>query len=94
MVRNIEAQFDGHIYIVHPERKFIRQGIIHKLGSKNGHLTQYTMFLFNDILIYASKKSKDKYKHHRTLHLSLCTIVDDNPGKKGIFFKVNTILTH
>eukprot|EP00494_Astrolonche_serrata_P025966 UN26227 len=75
-LRHVEGQFEGQIFIVHPERKFIRSGDIHKLGSKNGQLVQYTLFLFNDILIYASNKGGNKYKHHRTLHLCLCSVKD------------------
>jgi len=79
ILRQKEAIFEGEVYIVHPERKFIRKGTLRKLSSK-GVLIEYTVFLFNDILIYGAIKDSRRgtYKHHRTLHLSLCSIHECN----------------
>jgi len=50
-----------------------------KQSAKNGALTSYQCFLFNDLLCYVSGAAHS-YTVHRVLHLSLCQIKDLRDG--------------
>ena len=62
-------------FLMHPERRFIREQDLEKISSKKKALQEYRFFLFSDLLIYASPKGK-KFRPHRVIHLSLCRIID------------------
>jgi hypothetical protein len=46
--------------IMKPTRLFIRQGVLIKIGRSAGTRKRYTVFLFSDLLVYASKMSVGK----------------------------------
>jgi hypothetical protein len=68
---------------VDPERRFIREGELVKVG-RNNRTRSYRFFLFNNLLIYASPGTAGlkRYKIHRTIHLALCRLIDlkDQPN--------------
>jgi hypothetical protein len=46
--------------IMKPTRLFIRQGVLVKIGKSSGTRKRYTVFLFSDMLVYASKMAVGK----------------------------------
>ena len=78
MLRDIEQELGGSLYLVHPDRKFIYSGPLTKQSTK-GDLDCYRFYLFNDLLIYVSGNIGN-YTVHRVLHLSLCQIKDLRDG--------------
>lgn len=79
---DIQNELSGDISIVDKERRFVREGELLKVG-RNNHRKVYRFILFNNLLVYCSLSSTmKKWKVHKTLHLSLCRIVDlkDRPG--------------
>lgn len=60
---------------VNESRKFIRKGIVQRKTRKAALIT-YTFYLFNDLLLYASKTMSGKYKPHLSVLLSTCKVTD------------------
>ncbi|ETO22151.1 Rho guanine nucleotide exchange factor, partial [Reticulomyxa filosa] len=65
-------------FLVHPERRFIKSGLLTKQSLK-GDLVVYQFYLFNDLLVYASE-NRGVLTVHRVLQLSLCRIADLRDG--------------
>lgn len=77
VLRKIQAQFNSEIVLVEPGRFFVKQGKLVKIaGSSEKRRSEYTFFLFSDLLVYASDAGSSKFKIHRVIHLSLCRLVD------------------
>jgi hypothetical protein len=56
-------------------RHLVKEGQLTKVHFSNPNKSSgYFVFLFNDILVYASAGVQTRYKFHRALHLSLCTL--------------------
>ena len=55
-------------------------GFLKKIDSK-GRQVEYQFFLFNDVLLYG-KAAGSKCKVHRTIHLSLCRMLEEPRGFK------------
>ena len=66
IIYDIEAMFKAGHEFVKPGRTFLRQGVFHKVGRRND--VEYTFFLFNDLLVYASG-SKGSYNAHNQLDI-------------------------
>lgn len=86
-LKQIQSDFGGDLYLVDPGRVCVKKGVLTKVSS-NQKRVDYTFFLMNDMLIYASEGINSKYKVHRVVHLSLVRFVDI-PNKGGeLFLKV------
>merc|ERR1719245_49837 len=72
-VRSIERRF-GSIKLVEPHRKFIKEGIMTKI-DKTGKGRDYTFFLFNDMLCYASGKRQSVENVEVHTNLSMRTML-------------------
>jgi len=70
----LEEQLQGKVHIRTPERKFIDMGHLKKLAG-NRKLLERMVLLFNDCIIYGERKG-DEVKLHRTIHLSLCSVIE------------------
>lgn len=77
-LRDIEASFVGGIpSLITPSRKFVRRGpLIKKCRAKD---EEYEFFLFNDLLIYASRVPMSKmFNLHRMIEINSAFKVDHN----------------
>jgi len=74
-LRTLESQFGNELYLAHPEREYTLKGKLKKV-NRSGKSTDYTFFLFNDVIIYAQRTGNDKFKVHRTLQLGLVEVRD------------------
>mmetsp|Transcript_7041 Transcript_7041/g.11631 ORF Transcript_7041/g.11631 Transcript_7041/m.11631 type:complete len:468 (+) Transcript_7041:94-1497(+) len=80
-VRAIETRFSNRPDLVRPHRKFIREGFMTKV-DKTGKDREYTFFLFNDMVCYASGESKSKssaLKMHQQLPVDSAFFIQDVP---------------
>lgn len=67
-IRKVESLFSGTVSFIAPSRKFIHRGQLIKKCRRNDVL--YEFFLFNDLLIYASKlPGTGKLKLHRAIDI-------------------------
>ncbi len=53
ILREIEQELGATLYLVNPQRRFVKQGDLQK-QAKKGDLMDYTFYLFNDLLIYCA----------------------------------------
>jgi hypothetical protein len=55
--------------IVQPGRRLVHEGKLDKVSRSSGNLQHYTVFLFNDILLYASTSAllAGKYRFHNVM---------------------------
>jgi len=77
-LRDIEASFVGGIpSLITPSRKFVRRGpLIKKCRAKD---EEYEFFLFNDLLIYASRVPMSRmFNLHRMIEINSAFKVDHN----------------
>jgi Myosin head (motor domain)/RhoGEF domain/FYVE zinc finger/Myosin N-terminal SH3-like domain len=72
----IQESFTGSVTLVAPNRVFVRKGELIRVCRRQNKL--YMFFLFNDILIYASKRGW-KYSVNRMLSLDSSFSVEDEP---------------
>lgn len=70
-LRTLEGQFVSRPNFVEPGRELVRQGTLIKRCRKRDQ--EYTFFLFNNLIAYASRKSslatQGKYKLHRRIDI-------------------------
>jgi len=64
---------DTHVMLA-PQRIFIMKEQMQKVSESRNKTQDYTFFLFNDILIYAERRSNGTFSIHRVLHLALCRL--------------------
>lgn len=76
-VRAIEHRFASAVSLVKPHRKFMREGAMTKV-DKTGKDKNYTFFLFNDMMCYASGNS-EQLKLHTTLPVDRAFFIQDVP---------------
>ena len=81
-VLRIAQSFTSDLDIVTPSRRFVRQGTLTKRCRARN--IDYEFFLFNDLLIYASRTATGKNKLHREISINkrfLVTSLEDEPPK-------------
>ena len=76
-VRAIEARFSSAVALVKPHRKFVKEGAMTKV-DKTGKDREYTFFLFNDMVCYASGESA-ALKMHQYLPIDRAFYIVDVP---------------
>jgi len=90
-----QKEFGPGYKIICEGRVYVGHGEVAKLSRENKRL-RYTLFLFNDILLYAEKRDERNYKIHQVFPLSLCRIPQENrknPDMKYSFKLENPIKT-
>jgi hypothetical protein len=91
-ILRIAANFTSDPEVVAPSRCFIRQGELTK-RCRASDIT-YEFFLFNDLLVYASRTATGKFKLHRKIPINnmfLVTSLEDEPRACNRFQIVNSI---
>jgi hypothetical protein len=76
----LQRQFTNTVSFVSPSRYFIRQGTLTKQCRSDNR--PYEFFLFNDLLVYASKAVGNKYKLHRSIDINSAFVIQDLPDQK------------
>ena len=78
ILRDVEVELNNELFLVQPERRFLKEGFLTKQSSR-GELVVYRFYLFNDLLIYVNE-TRGKFTVHRALHLGLCRVADLKDG--------------
>ena len=73
VVKIQSEEFADAVEIVAPGRKLLKRGELKKKNRRGGY-NQYTFFLFNDAIMYASAGISVKLVHHQTLLLREVTL--------------------
>lgn len=91
-LQKFQACCGSDIMLVNDHRQFVLEGKLKKIPATGNNKTQeYVFLLFNDLVLYASDGMQSRYKVHRVMHLSLCTLVDlRGPTYNGLGFKISS----
>lgn len=74
-VTALELKFEGHPELFAPHRKLIGQGTLMKVCRFKD--VKYMFFLFNDMLVYASYTTANKFRLHQKIPIDTHFIVED-----------------
>jgi antitoxin component HigA of HigAB toxin-antitoxin module len=94
-VLDVQQKLGNQVNMVTPDRYLVKEGVLKKLYQKKGiHISKdnkYVFFLFNDVLIYASK-SGEVYTYKHTIPvvgMELADVADSEVGQNGWEIRTN-----
>lgn len=61
--------------LVKPTRSFVTELSVKRMVKKND-ISDWKLYLFNDIFVFAKMKTKDRYKFKGKIYLDLLRLVD------------------